>query len=256
MTAPALRAARLHRARGEAIATLCATLPALAAGMGGGLGAMPAAAAVGASVALVNDDVFRGRSLSAGRPVGTLDLSYDDASGAYAGASVAGVAARHEGARLFAVQEYAGYARRLNPGLTLDLGVINSNYTSYASGGRSTGYTELYAGLGTNHLSGRIGASPDYFRGGAYTLYGELNGSIGRAAGWHLIVHGGLLRWLNDRKPRGSPVTHYDWQVGIARRFGRFGAHFGWAAGGPNEDFYAGRARGHGAIVAGADFAF
>jgi uncharacterized protein (TIGR02001 family) len=220
------------------------------------LAATPAPAAIGASLSLTNDQMFRGRSLSAGRPVGRAELSYDSASGLYAGVSISGVATRAEGVQLFDGQEYAGYARRLSPRLTLDLGVTNVNYSDYISSGRSAGYTEIYAGLITPHLGGHLRISPDYFRGSA-TLYGEADGMIGRAQGWQIVLHGGLLRWLDQaRKPIGAPTTHYDWSAGVARRFGPVGARLLWAGGGPNQDFYDGRAQGRSALVAALDFAF
>src|SRR4051794_35583423 len=57
----------------------------------------PAAAQFGAVVSAYTDQRFRGYSLSDGRPVGILDLSYDAPNGIYAGASGSLVATRHEG---------------------------------------------------------------------------------------------------------------------------------------------------------------
>lgn len=220
------------------------------------LAAAPSVGAIGASASLTNNEMFRGRSLSAGRPVGRINLSYDSASGLYGGLGLSAVLPRHAGVQLFDVQEYAGYAHRLSPRLTLDFGITNVDYSDYISGGRRTGYTEFYTGFLTPHLSGHIRVSPDYFRGGA-TLYTEADGMIGRADGWQIVLHAGLLRWLDPgRKPAGAPTNHYDWQAGIGRRFGPINARLAWAGGGPNQDFYEGRERGHDAVAAIVEFAF
>src|SRR3954451_12073395 len=56
----------------------------------------PAAAQVGLVASTYSDQRFRGYSLSDGRPVGIIDLSFDRAGGFYADASGIVVAARNE----------------------------------------------------------------------------------------------------------------------------------------------------------------
>src|SRR4051794_25476402 len=104
----------------------------------------PAAAQVGTSVSVFSDNRFRGYSLSGGRPVGILDLSYDAPNGFYAALSGSVVATRHDGLRPLGIQLNGGYAKRLSSGLTVDAGVTHSNYFAYSSKGTRKSYTEGY----------------------------------------------------------------------------------------------------------------
>ena len=141
------------------------------------VGSGPAIAAIGASASLTNDARMRGYSLSGGRPVASLDLSYDDTSGVYAAASASGVATVHDGVQPLGLQGTIGYARQLKFAV-LDVGVVNSGYTRYWSGGRSTYYVEGYVGVATKSWSSHLFYSPNYYRTGGATLYGEIDGVI------------------------------------------------------------------------------
>src|SRR5436190_194451 len=86
---PSTTARRASRARSYAISVAPAAAFLLTAS--------PATAQAGVAVSIFSDDRFRGYSLSDGRPVGILDLSYDAANGLYGALSGSVVATRHDG---------------------------------------------------------------------------------------------------------------------------------------------------------------
>lgn len=204
------------------------------------LTATPAAAAVGGDVTLLSEAMFRGRSISAGRPAARIGLSYDDLAGPYAGLSVTGVLAEEGEAQLLSVQEYAGFAHPLQPELTLDIGVVNTRYSRYWSGDRRAGYTEIYAGLIGRRINGRISLSPNYLRHGRKAAYGELNAILVSSDIWDVSAHGGVLLWIGGSRPDGARSAHYDWEIGGGPRIGQFRIRAAWVSGGPNADYYHG----------------
>jgi uncharacterized protein (TIGR02001 family) len=217
--------------------------------------ASPAAAQVGAAISVFSDDRFRGYSLSDGRPVGILDLSYDAPSGLYGALSGSFVLTRHDGLEPLGLQLNGGYARRLPSGLTLDLGIVHSNYSSYSSRGPGRSYTELYAGLGGKRLSSRIYVSPDYLGRGGWTLYSEVDANMPVARKLRISGHVGMLVQLEGRSNGEAYRPEFDWRLGIACNFGRATVNAAWTGTGPDHDLYQRRSHGRGALVAGVTFA-
>jgi uncharacterized protein (TIGR02001 family) len=214
-----------------------------------------AAAEVRIAAAIASDDRFRGRSVSQGRPVATLDLSYDAANGVYAGVAATGVAARYDGAQLLAIQTYAGYARRLADGPTLDAGVTHLSYTDYYEQGGAD-YSELYAGVITPRFATHLYYSPNYFDRRESTLYGEVDTALRPAANWRLNLHAGLLTRLHEDAPTLTRPTQYDWRVGLARTLLGFEIELAGSGAGPDPDHYAGQPRGRAALVVAVRHAF
>jgi uncharacterized protein (TIGR02001 family) len=219
------------------VAALCGSSPA------------PTAAAVGTSISLTSDDWFRGRSLSNGRPVAGLDLSYDDSSGIYLGGTATGVATAHSGLRLLGSQQNIGYATRTKADPVLDVGIVNSIFTRYFSGRRAAHYTEAYFGVVTRHLSSHVYYSPRYLQRGISTLYGELDGVIEISPTWRLNGHFGVLRQLGDTPP--PPRSHYDWRAGITTQFRNFEFQLAVVGGGSSPNFYARQSQNSSAVVVG-----
>jgi uncharacterized protein (TIGR02001 family) len=209
----------------------------------------PATAELGASISILSQDRLRGYSVSRGRPVATLDLSYDDASGFYVGGSATGVATAHQGARLLGAKANFGYATEIEPGLVMDIGIVHSRYTEYFSGGRAADYTEAYFGLITNHFSSHIHYSPDYFRSGLSTIYADVEGVVRPVANWRLNSHLGVLTQIRGPRPPGVARTHYDWRLGVARQAGPFDLQLAVTGGGPGPDYYNGRPHRRNALV-------
>ncbi len=211
----------------------------------------PAAAEVGAAVSIFSDSRFRGYSLSAGRPVGIIDLSYDDPDGLYAAVSASVVARSVDEIRPLGIQLNGGYARRLGSGITVDLGVVQSNYSRYSSASTSNSYTEVYAGISHGFLSSRIAFSPHYFENGARTLYGEIDANLSPARKLQLTGHVGVLVPIQYRDESENSETQYDWRLGLAREVGRASLHVIAAGGGPDRDYYRGHSHSRNALILG-----
>jgi len=157
-------------------------------------------AQVGTTLALYSDVRFRGYSLSDGRPALFGDVSYDDRGGFYASLSGSASLASRDRIRPLAVELTAGYARRLSPGLTVDIGIDHADYARRSSVGPGKSYTAAYAGLSYKFLSSRIAVSPHYFGSGMTAAYGELNANVSPARLWNLDGHVGLLVPLHRRR--------------------------------------------------------
>jgi uncharacterized protein (TIGR02001 family) len=209
-----------------------------------------AAAQVRTTIDIESDDRYRGRSVSQGRPTAGLDLSYDAPGGAYVGAAVTVVAARHEGLQVLAGQAYAGYVARLPQGPSLDLGVTQTHYSEYYSGGEETDFTEVYAGLITRRFSTRLYYSPNYFGRHQATLYGEADTAFRPAPKWRVSAHAGVLTRISGAPIMpDQPVTEYDWRVGLSRSVLGCEAELAWSGAGPGRDYYGGESRSRSGVV-------
>lgn len=192
---------------------------------------------------IASDARFRGRSVSEERPVASLDLSYDTASGAYGGINGAGVATSHHGLQPLTLREYLGYATRLNGGPTLDLGLTHAAYTEYYGGHGGTQYSEVYAGLAVRRFTTRLSYSPSYFGAHTRTLYGEIDSAVQPARNWRLSAHAGILTRLGGAAPAGVRPTQFDWRLGLATTVRSFEVELAWSGAGPD---YAPNGRGQG----------
>jgi len=215
----------------------------------------PARAQVAGSIALESDYRYRGHTLSSGQPVVTANLDYDDKSGFFIDGSVTGVLGG-EKPGLLGVQGNIGYAARLSSKLSIDVGVLRSQYTSSYSGDRAAHYTEVYLGLTRRSLSSRVYFSPDYFHSGISTVYGEVEGVIEPARDWHLTAHVGALVYLSRPAPYGNRRDQHDWRLGVSRQLGAFELHLNVSGGGPGPDYYGGEPRDRTALVVGATRSF
>lgn len=197
-----------------------------------GLGAAaPAAAQVGVTISAFSDARFRGYSLSGGHPAGFIDLTYDDAGGFYAALSVSAVA-DPEGPQPLGIQLNGGYAKQLAGEITLDSGIIHSEYARYSTRGRTNSYTEVYVGVSHKALSSRIFFSPHYFRANASALYGEVDGNFRLASKLKATAHLGML------VPLHSPAdvnlrSEWDWRLGLTRHLGPVSLQLAWTGARP-----------------------
>ncbi len=216
----------------------------------------PAAAQVAGKLSLQSDYQVRGYSVSRGRPVGILDLSYDSPSGVYLNGQVFGALPDDYNPGLVGTIGDLGYARRLSSTLSVDGGVTRSEYFGAGAGGYHTGYTEIYAGLASRRLSAHLYYSPDYFRPGVKTLYGDVEGNIGIFAGIRLNAHIGSLGYLDRPAPLPRGRTQYDWRVGASRQFGAIDVHATLSGGGPSPQFYDGEQHSKTEFIVGAGYTF
>lgn len=215
----------------------------------------PARAQWSGQLSVTNDERWRGRSLSEGRPAATLSVGYDDRSGIYADAS-ATAAALPGGPAVVSAGVDAGYAWHLRGGPVLDLGLTRREFRSAATMPRDAGYSEVYAGIGGRSLSARLHYSPDYLLRHTSTLYGTLDGVVRPVPGWRLLAHVGAMQFLGSLPQYSTDRTQFDYSVGVARRIGPFDGQIAWTGGAPGTDFYRGRDRSRQAVTFALAFAF
>lgn len=190
------------------------------------LAATPAFAEFNSSVTIESDDRFRGQSVSFSRPVASLDLTYDDPSGAYAG--VTGTAVAQSGPRLLGLQAYAGYFARLVSGQAVDLGVTHSYYPNYYGKHIEAEYSEAYTGLITQHFSSHIFYSPHYFGSRDATVYGEVDSTVHPWRNWRLSGHVGVLRVTSGPTAPGGDAWRPDWRIGLSTSIHSFDLQLAW----------------------------
>jgi uncharacterized protein (TIGR02001 family) len=149
--------------------------------------------AVGAQISgaasLVSDYRYRGIALSDQKPAAQLGLAYDDPLGWYAGAFGSTVRLSSPASTGVQGMVYAGFAKRVASGISLEAGGDYSSFT----GAAVDDYGELYLGIARENLSARIYYSPSYFGQHAKAIYGEVNGALPLTESVRLIVHVGLL---------------------------------------------------------------
>ncbi|HEX7850221.1 MAG TPA: TorF family putative porin [Sphingomonas sp.] len=218
--------------------------------------AAPAVAQVSGSVDIESDYRLRGYSLSAGRPVATAQIGYDDDSGVYFNLSATGEIGRDDPPFL-GVQGNIGYARRLNQKLSIDGGIVRSQYRSPDRDSRSHEYTEVYLGIASDPFSARLYYSPDYDRPYVSTLYGEVEATFRPAKNWRLNGHLGSLVYLATPAPYlPGRAARYDWRLGLSRELGPFDLHAALSGGGPGKEYYSGELHSTVALTAGASWSF
>ena len=215
----------------------------------------PARAQVALGLAVESDYRFRGYSLSAGRPTAALNLAYDDPSGLYLNGSLIGFH-RRDGPDLLGYQANIGYARRLGPIVSVDAGLVHSQYRfPYYGRTRSRSYTEAYVAAHVRDFTARVFYSPHYFRDGVSTVYGEVEAAYQPSPNWRLNAHAGVLTYLATPAYFDSR-TSYDWRLSASRQFGAAEVHAAVSGGGPGEDYYDGRAHDRTALTVGASLNF
>jgi len=215
-----------------------------------------AAAQVGVVASVYTDLRFRGYSLSDGRPVGVLDVSYDAPNGIYAAVSGSVVAARHEGPKGLGLALNAGYAKPVGRDLTLDVGVIHSRYSEYSSLASGRIYTEAYVGLAGRFVGTRWSISPNYIGPAHWTLHGEVNGHVNLARDLLLDGTAGVLFPIGGAAYKGAAGAQWDGRIGLAQRVGPVTLHAALTARGKSSDVYVTRRHGRTAAVLGISTAF
>jgi hypothetical protein len=124
---------------------------------------------------------------------------------------------------------YAGFATRLDSGLTLDLGSGYSGFSG-ASNGNALHYLESHAGISFDDFSARLNYSPDYFHSGERTLYAQVDGSSALAERVRLMVHLGGLQVLSHASAHGRTRRQFDIRTGVAVRCAAVTVQLSWVA--------------------------
>jgi uncharacterized protein (TIGR02001 family) len=135
----------------------------------------------------------RGVSLSDGRITPQVSVAYDTAQGWYAGAFAATRLTLTEragvGPDVTQLIAYGGYAHRLASGLSWEAGASSTGF-QHAS---EYNYREIYAGLASDRISGRVYLAPAYYGHGGRAVYAELNGVYPLTEHLKLVAHFGAL---------------------------------------------------------------
>jgi uncharacterized protein (TIGR02001 family) len=222
----------------------------------------PAQAQVAAAVDLESDYLMRGYSLSAGKPVTTLDVSYNGPSGIYGDVAVTAAAGPGDPHYLGVIGNL-GYVHRFSPAMALDIGVSRFQFRSGYPGGRPVEYTEAYVGITVQPITARVSLSPDYLRPGAWTLYSEVEAGVRPAAHLRLSAHVGTLVYLRDGTAvpgiyvvSPQPRQHYDWRLSASRQIGWFDLHAALSGGGPGYDYYEAQPHSRTRVTVGASWNF
>jgi uncharacterized protein (TIGR02001 family) len=174
------------------------------------------------SIAVESDYRIRGRSISDERPVASARIGFDHSSGVYADGSASVFASEDHGPRFLGYQVDAGFATRLGPLWTVDVGVAHDHFRAPYAGGFAYRRTEAYAGVTHGPISAYVFASPSYARLKSATLYEQLEATIAPAPQWRLTAHAGALELLDPKAPFSSI---YDWRLGVSREIGGFELH-------------------------------
>jgi len=218
--------------------------------------AHPASAQMAGRAALESDYRVRGVSFSDGRPVASLTLSYDHASGAYLGATGLIGAADGAGVRALGYQVDLGYARQTASGLGWDVGLTQTGFSEYRGSEHEIRYSEIYAGIVRRNLSAHLYYSPSYLGGHVRTLYAEVDGAIRPAPRWRLFAHAGLLTPLSRDDGAPPPGTQYDLRAGAAVEVRAAELRLAWTHVGPGSPYPAELPRSRDAVVVSASYAF
>lgn len=215
-----------------------------------------ATAQISGSVSLQSDYRLRGYSLTEGEPTAIVSLSYDDSSGFYLNGSAFRALAHYDNPAMYGFTANAGYARRISPGLSIDGGVLDSEYRHRYGYGASTHYTEFYAGLLTSHLASHVYYSPNYFRAGTSTLYAEFEGTVSTVGELRFNAHVGRLTYIDQRSNQAQRADQYDWRLTASRRFRMFDFYLALTGGGPGKDYYDGNPHSKTALLGGVTWTF
>ena len=215
----------------------------------------PANAQVGVSASAASDYLYRGVSLSDGKPALSVSIAYDRQSGGYVGGALIGEETADAGPRRLGDVEYLGYARRINANTTLDGGLYRIEYTNYNYQRYSAYNNEVYAGLKHGPISYYIYYSPHYF-GRSSTVYLDMKGALRLARHWRLSGHVGVLTQLKGGDASPVKGVTYDLRTGLAAEFKGGEVELAWTTRGPDASERAGRPRKRDAIVLGASCFF
>jgi len=220
------------------------------------LAAAPAQAQLGLSASLGSDFRYRGFSLSDGKPALSVTANYDHPAGGYLNAAAIVADTADKGVQALGYQAYAGWAWRLDPDTSWDLGVTHSDLTDYLRPRYRARYSEAYAGFSWRGASAHLYYSPDYLGEGGDTLYGSLDGSLVPRTDWRLFGHLGVLAPVRTNANSDFRDPQIDLRAGVARRIAAWELQLAVTGVGPNANYPAGHAQSHEALVVSVSRAF
>jgi uncharacterized protein (TIGR02001 family) len=160
-------------------------------------------AQVSGQIALVSDYRWRGVSLTDEAPALQGSLSYDHASGLFAGLFGSNVELRPGNGGL-GVQAFGGYARRWRDDAAWDVGAVGYKFPR-SEQGRSYDYLEAFAGVTVEQFGARMYVSNDYYGNGHRSAYATASLGLPLTPWLTLGVHVGVLQlWPQDSGARST----------------------------------------------------
>ena len=176
----------------------------------------PALAQLSASASIMSDYRYRGISLSGAAAAYNIALNYDSAWGGYAGVALTKARMRYTEVDAQKLA-YAGYAHRLGPATSWDIGVTDTRY----SGSDRYNYCELHAGVSGERFSARIYTAARYSGVGTRSVYAEINGSHPLSDSVDLVGHIGYLV---------KPEARADLRIGLSAALDAWTVQLAWVA--------------------------
>lgn len=186
--------------------------------------------------------------------MGGLNISYDHASGLYAGGSLMAVDTVGGGIEPLGYWAHLGYGARAGDRYAWDVGVSNSEINYHRFSNRTFRYSEAYAGVQTDHASLRLYYSPSYFGQGTETVYADLGAAVRPAENWRLFAHLGVLAAVGG--PGFPDGERYDMSVGVARKIRNLELSASYVRGEPNRLLPTGQRFDRDLVVLGAAYLF
>lgn len=219
-------------------------------------GEASALAQVSGTLAVQNDDRFRGRSVSEGEPVAIASVVYDDESGVSVGASAVATT-NGDGVGLLRASGHVGYAHSLGRNVAVDGGVVVHTYTDRYSSGRSQTFAEAYGGVTFGQVAIHASYSPSYLDAGLETLYLQANAVQDLGSGFRVTARAGVLKRLSGEGSFGGANTRWDAQVGLTKDFDRMSIFLNLStAGSRRGTYFDGPWQGRDAVVLGVSRSF
>lgn len=178
-------------------------------------------------------------------------MTYDDASGLYAGLFASTVRFDSPPSRGAQTIVFAGYAQRTQSGLSFEAGVDCGVFFL----GTSYRYPEAYVGVASDNVSARLYYASRYYFGDADTFYAEVNGTTPIGDRVRLIGHVGALH-SRAGSAYAFPDVVFDGRAGVAIDVDKVNVQVAWVGLSSNAAYpIAGTARRH-AVVLSVSAAF
>ena len=175
--------------------------------------AAEASAQISGTFSLLSDYRYRGVSLSRDDPAVQASLAYDDPSGVYLGLFASSVRFGLSSHRELELVPYLGYAWRIAPGLSAEIGAEHAAF----SGPGSYDYSEFYVGATLDNLTARLYYAPRYFGRDSAAIYAELNGVHPLSDRVRALAHVGIVFNRGDEFTYGqTDRSVVDGRLGIA----------------------------------------
>lgn len=192
-----------------------------------------ASAQVAGSATVETDYRLQGYDLTNGHPDGRFEVTYDGASGIFAGASAIIGETAGGGVHPLGYLGEVGFAKRMASGVNWDVGVSDAQLALYIPATRlapgatvysqtyfhryNLDYAEIYGGVSTTHLSAHLYISPDYLGQDLRIAYLDLDGAIRPVKHLRLFSHLGALAPLGGGSDiPGAHQVRVDAGVGAA----------------------------------------